>query len=54
MLYHWQKSLIINILTKMLLCLFSSFQDTFDLGDPLAFLTDTENTEVKSYANLTG
>ena len=47
MFYHWQKSLMITLLTKLLLCLFSSFQGTFYLGDPLTFLTDTDDTEVK-------
>lgn len=51
MFYHWQKSLMIALLTKLLLCLFSSFQGTFYLGNPLPFLTDTENTEVKCINN---
>lgn len=38
---------MITLLTKPLLCLFSSFQGTFYLEDPLAFLTDIDNTEVK-------
>lgn len=47
MLCRCQESLMITLLTKLLLRLFSSFQGTFYLGDPLTFLTDTDNTEVK-------
>lgn len=47
LLYHWQKSLKITLLIELLLCLFSSFQGTLYLGDPLTFLTDTDKTEAK-------